>query len=121
MQPKTIEAYAHGIRRLGERFDWRIGALTDEQLTEHFSRLLQTHSWSSVMALRCTVRGSRPCPSLQWRRSRPLPGLTEHPARRARPHAGRATCAISAVPLARDAPTLTPPATRLDGLVQQTD
>ena len=48
MQPKTIEAYAHGIRRLGERFDWRIGALTDEQLTDHFSQLLQTHSWSSV-------------------------------------------------------------------------
>jgi integrase/recombinase XerD len=41
MQPKTIEAYAHGIRRLGERFDWRIGALTDEQLTDHFSQLLQ--------------------------------------------------------------------------------
>lgn len=48
MQPKTIEAYSHGIRRLGERFAWRIDALTDEQLTEHFSQLLKTHSWSSV-------------------------------------------------------------------------
>ncbi len=27
MQPKTIEAYAHGVRRLGERFDWRIASL----------------------------------------------------------------------------------------------
>jgi len=48
MQPKTIEAYAHGVRRLGERFEWRIDALGDEQLIEHFSQLLATHSWSSV-------------------------------------------------------------------------
>ncbi len=48
MQRKTIEAYSHGIRRLGERFGWRIEALSDAQLAEHFSQLLQSHSWSSV-------------------------------------------------------------------------
>lgn len=48
MRPKTIEAYSHAIRRLGERFGWRIAELTDTQLIDHFSALLQSHSWSSV-------------------------------------------------------------------------
>lgn len=48
LQPKTIEAYARGIRRMGEYFDWRIDALSSEQLSEYFSDLLDTHSWSSI-------------------------------------------------------------------------
>ncbi|MCK7497810.1 MAG: site-specific integrase [Comamonadaceae bacterium] len=48
LQPKTIEAYARGIRRLGEYFDHRIDALSGEQLSRYFTDLLDTHSWSSV-------------------------------------------------------------------------
>jgi integrase/recombinase XerD len=48
MQPKTIEAYSRGIRRMGAYFDNRIDDLTGEQLNRYFSDLLDTHSWSSV-------------------------------------------------------------------------
>ena len=48
LQPKTIEAYSRGIRRLGEYFEHRIDELTGEQLSCYFSDLLATHSWSSV-------------------------------------------------------------------------
>lgn len=48
LQPKTIEAYSHGVRRVGKYFDYQIDALTEAQLTEYFSDLLITHSWSSV-------------------------------------------------------------------------
>lgn len=48
LQPKTIDAYARGIRRMGDYFDHRIDHLTEAQLTDYFSDLLATHSWSSV-------------------------------------------------------------------------
>lgn len=48
LQPKTIEAYARGIRRLGGYFDWRIDDLGVEPLSRYFSDLRATHSWSSV-------------------------------------------------------------------------
>lgn len=48
LQPKTIDAYARAIRRLGAYFDYRIEALSEAQLTEYFSDLIRTHSWSSV-------------------------------------------------------------------------
>lgn len=48
LQPKTIDAYARAIRRLGGYFDHRIDALTEAQLTEYFSALIGTHSWSAV-------------------------------------------------------------------------
>ncbi|CAH1746809.1 protein of unknown function [Thauera humireducens] len=48
LQPKTIDAYARAIRRLGAYFDYRIEALTEAQLTEYFSDLIGTHSWSAV-------------------------------------------------------------------------
>ena len=48
LQPKTIDAYARAIRRLGGYFDYRIEALTEAQLTEYFSDLIGTHSWSAV-------------------------------------------------------------------------
>jgi integrase/recombinase XerD len=48
MQPKTIEAYSRAVRRAGEYFEYRIDALTEPQLTEYFSGLLETHSWSTL-------------------------------------------------------------------------
>ena len=48
LQPKTIDAYAPTIRRLGGYFDYRIDALSEAQPTEYFSDLIGTHSWSAV-------------------------------------------------------------------------
>ena len=48
LQPKTIEAYARAIRRLGEYFARQIDDLTEAQLTEYFSDLIGTHSWTTV-------------------------------------------------------------------------
>jgi integrase/recombinase XerD len=48
LQPKTIEAYARAIRRMGDYFDRQIDDLTEEQLTDYFSELIETHSWSAV-------------------------------------------------------------------------
>lgn len=48
LQPKTIEAYARAIRRVGEYFDEQIDNLTEQQLTDYFTDLLASHSWSSV-------------------------------------------------------------------------
>ena len=48
LQPKTIEAYARAIRRIGEYFEHQIDSLTEPQLTDYFSELVDSHSWSSV-------------------------------------------------------------------------
>lgn len=48
LQPKTIEAYARAIRRIGDYFDHRIDDLTAAQLTDYFTDLVASHSWSSV-------------------------------------------------------------------------
>lgn len=48
LQPKTIEAYARAIRRIGAYFDYCIEDLTEQQLTDYFSELLDSHSWSAV-------------------------------------------------------------------------
>lgn len=48
LRPKTIDAYARAIRRAGERFDHDIDQLTEQQLTDHFTALLASHSWSAV-------------------------------------------------------------------------
>ena len=48
LQPKTIEAYARAIRRVGEYFDEHIEDLSEAQLTDYYSDLLSSHSWSSV-------------------------------------------------------------------------
>jgi len=48
LQPKTIEAYSRAIRRIGERFDHQIDSLSEPQLTDFFTELLASHSWSSV-------------------------------------------------------------------------
>ena len=48
LQPKTIDAYARAIRRIGEYFDHRIDSLSEAQLTDYFSALIASHSWSAV-------------------------------------------------------------------------
>jgi integrase/recombinase XerD len=48
LQPKTIEAYSRAVRRAGERFAFQIDALTEQQLTDYFAALLESHSWSTV-------------------------------------------------------------------------
>jgi len=48
LQPKTIDAYSRAIRRMGEYFDRRIDNLSEAQLTDYFSDLITTHSWSAV-------------------------------------------------------------------------
>ncbi len=48
LQPKTIEAYARAIRRIGEYFDHQIDDLSEAQLLDYFTDLLETHSWSAV-------------------------------------------------------------------------
>jgi len=48
LQPKTIDAYARAIRRIGEYFDYQINELSEQQLTDYFTDLLDSHSWSAV-------------------------------------------------------------------------
>lgn len=48
LQPKTIEAYARAIRRIGERFDHQIDTLSEQDLLDYFTELVASHSWSSV-------------------------------------------------------------------------
>ena len=48
LQPKTIEAYSRAIRRIGDYFDHRIDDLSEAQLTDCFTDLTESHSWSSV-------------------------------------------------------------------------
>jgi integrase/recombinase XerD len=48
LQPKTIDAYARAIRRIGAYFSHDIDALSESQLTDYFSDLIKSHSWSAV-------------------------------------------------------------------------
>ena len=48
LQPKTIEAYSRGMRRIGLYFDLQVTDLSEQQLIDYFSNLLSTHSWSAV-------------------------------------------------------------------------
>jgi integrase/recombinase XerD len=48
LQPKTIEAYARALRRIGAWFDHQIDDLSEQQLVDYFTDLLSTHSWSAV-------------------------------------------------------------------------
>jgi integrase/recombinase XerD len=48
LQPKTIEAYSRAIRRIGERFDYQIDDLSEQQLADYFTELVTSHSWSTV-------------------------------------------------------------------------
>ena len=48
LQPKTIEVYSRGVRRIGEYFDYQINALTEQQLLDYFTQHRKTHSWSAI-------------------------------------------------------------------------
>ena len=48
LQPKTIDAYSRAIRHMGDYFDYSIDNLSSEQLTDYFSDLVESHSWSAV-------------------------------------------------------------------------
>ena len=48
LQPKTIEAYSRALRRIGDYFGQQIDELTEPQLTDYFTDLVASHSWSSV-------------------------------------------------------------------------
>jgi integrase len=48
LRPKTIEAYARAMRRIGAHFDYQVSALTQVQLADYFTQLKATHSWSGV-------------------------------------------------------------------------
>ena len=48
LQPKTIEAYARAIRRIGAYFGHQIEDLSESQLPDYFTDLLESHSWSGV-------------------------------------------------------------------------
>ena len=48
LQPKTVEAYSRAIRRIGEYFVHQIDDLTAAQLTDYFTDLVASHSWSTV-------------------------------------------------------------------------
>ncbi len=48
LQPKTIEAYSRGIRRIARYFNNHLDDLTQDQLLDYFHNLLTTHSWSAV-------------------------------------------------------------------------
>jgi len=48
LQPKTIDAYARAIRRIGAYFNYQINDLSEPQLIDYFTDLLNSHSWSSA-------------------------------------------------------------------------
>jgi len=48
LQPKTIEAYARGIRRIGDYFEYRLDDLTQDELLDYFFQLKEKASWSTV-------------------------------------------------------------------------
>ena len=45
---KTIDAYSRAVRRISQYFDCCPDQLTVEQLETYFSRLVESHSWSTV-------------------------------------------------------------------------
>jgi len=48
MSEKTIDVYSRAVRRLVERFDKCPDKVTRKQLKDHFSKLVKSHSWSTV-------------------------------------------------------------------------
>ena len=48
LQPKMIDAYARGMRRIGEYFSYRVDALSADQMVEYFTDQMGSHSWSGV-------------------------------------------------------------------------
>jgi len=49
---KTIEGYSRAVRKIAEYFDYSIENLTQDQLLEYFSQLIDSRSWSTVKVAR---------------------------------------------------------------------
>ena len=47
-QRKTIEAYTRSLRRIGNYFNGRIDNLTDDQLLDYFTEVVEHYSWSTL-------------------------------------------------------------------------
>ncbi len=48
LSDKTIDVYARAVRRVSTHFDCCPDQLSLEQLTTHFAKLVDSHSWSTV-------------------------------------------------------------------------
>jgi len=48
LRPKTIDAYSRLIRHIGACFSHRVESLSEAQLRDYFTELLDSHSWSTV-------------------------------------------------------------------------
>lgn len=48
LRPKTIEAYARAMRRIGAHFQFEVSALSPAQLADYFTAMKRQHSWSGV-------------------------------------------------------------------------
>jgi integrase/recombinase XerD len=48
LRPKTIDAYARAMRRIGAHFEYQVTDLTPAQLTDYFTQMKAAHSWSGV-------------------------------------------------------------------------
>lgn len=48
LRPKTIEAYARAMRRIGAHFQFEVSALRPAQLADYFTQMKAQHSWSGV-------------------------------------------------------------------------
>ncbi len=48
MADKTIDVYSRAVRRLAARFDTCPDRLSAKQIKQHFSELVDSHSWSTV-------------------------------------------------------------------------
>jgi len=48
LRPETIDAYSRAIRRIGAYFDHEIDELSEEQPTDYFTDLLESHSWNAI-------------------------------------------------------------------------
>lgn len=44
LQPRTIKAYSHAIRRIGAHFDYQMDDLSEQQLLDYFTDLVASHS-----------------------------------------------------------------------------
>ena len=55
LQPKTVDAHARAIRRMGQYFSHRIDKLSGEQRTDYFSELITTHSCIRTASKRGTT------------------------------------------------------------------
>ncbi len=48
LRPMTVDDYARAMRRIGEHFGFEVTALSPAQLTDYFTAMKASHSWSGV-------------------------------------------------------------------------